>query len=121
MVRVLGGRVLRGVGFGPPRQVHQLGLGAQGQEVLPVHVARLIRQVASCFLIQLSLEGKDLVENVKIIWRDCMIGSVFVCITSAPTSVHYSQSKLKLMIRTIRPNNGSNLSTEGIMWQHSHV
>ena len=65
MVRVLGGRVLGCVRLGPPRQVHQLGLGAQGQEVLPVHVARLIRQVASSLMIQLSLEGKDLVVNVQ--------------------------------------------------------
>ena len=65
MVRVLGGRVLGRVRLGSARQVHQLGLGAQGQEVLPVHVARLIRQVASSLMIQLSLEGKDLVENVQ--------------------------------------------------------
>ena len=66
MVRVLGGRVLWGVLLGPARQVHQLGLGAQGHEVLPVHVPRLIGHVASSLMIQLNLEGKDLlVKNVQ--------------------------------------------------------
>ena len=31
------------------------------------------------------------------------------------------RSKLKMMIRTIRPNNGSNSSREGIMRRRSHV
>ena len=59
MVRVLGGRVLGSVRLLPARHVHQLSLGPQGQEVLPVHVPRLVRQVPSSFRIKVNLEGKE--------------------------------------------------------------
>ena len=52
VVRVLGGRVLRGVCLRPALlEVHQLGLSPQGQEVLPVHVPSLICHILSSFMI----------------------------------------------------------------------
>ena len=59
VVRVLGGCVLRGVRLRPALlEVHQLGLGPQGQEVLPVHVPSLVRHVLGSFMIQVNLAGK---------------------------------------------------------------
>ena len=59
VVRVLGGRVLRGVRLRPALlEVHQLGLGPQGQEVLPVHVPSLVSHVLGSFMIQFNLKGK---------------------------------------------------------------
>ena len=59
VVRVLGGCVLRSVRLRPALlEVHQLGLGPQGQEVLPVHVPSLVRHVLSSFMIQVNLAGK---------------------------------------------------------------
>ena len=67
MVRVLGGRVLGGVGLRPARQVHQLGLGAQGQEVLLAHVPHLVSHVASSFMVQVNLRFNNLSpKNVQM-------------------------------------------------------
>ena len=89
VVRVLGGRVLRCVRLGPARQVHQLGLGPQAQEVLPVHVARLVSQVASSLMIQVNL-GQE-----KYVYMYFEFFLSFPCVRSVSEDVYYSLVEIK--------------------------
>ena len=54
---MFGGCVLRCLLL-PPSQVNQLGLGAQLQEVLPRHVAVIVRQLLHNILVQINLTQK---------------------------------------------------------------
>ena len=120
VVRVLGGRVLRGVCLRPALlEVHQLGLGPQGQEVLPVHVPSLVSHVLSSVMIQFNLEGK-VRSTLKVMIRVDNVQIMYVFMIQMNLGGK-ERSKLKMMIRPIRPNNGSNSSREGIMRRGSHV